>query len=110
MDIDKKLDLLLQRTENIEALTKKVDQIDDKLISNSKKLDHFCNLVKNIEQKAIDNEAKLMQYKSTIDKLLSKDTVHDKESWAQQHELNKMSEMYKQLKIEVNKKKPVRQV
>ena len=108
--MDKKLDIILQRTENIEELTKKVDQIDNKLISNSNKLDQFCNLVKNIEQKAIDNEAKLMQYKSTIDKLLSKDTVHDKETRAQQHELNKMSEMYKQLKIEVNKKKPVRQV
>ena len=102
--MDKKLDIILQRTENIEELTKKVDQIDNKLISNSNELDQFCNLVKNIEQKAIDNEAKLMQYKSTIDKLLSKDTIHDKETRAQQHELNKMSEMYKQLKIEVNKK------
>ena len=110
MDMDEKLDLILKRTENIEALTKKVDQIDVKLNNNCNKLDHFCNIVTKLEQKAIDNEAKLAQYKSTIENLLNKDKLHDKETREQQHELNKMAEMYKQLKIEVNKKTPIWQI
>ena len=98
------MDILLQRTENMEQLSKKVDSIDNQLNSTNNKLDQFCHLVTKLEQQAIDTQGKLAQYKQFIDHLISKDKVNDKENKEKQHAINKLEEQYKQLKIEVNKK------
>ena len=103
-DLNAKMDILLQRTENMEQLSKKLDSIDNQLSSTNNKLDHFCHLVTKLEQQAIDTQGKLAQYKQFIDHLISKDKVNDKENKEKQHAINKLEEQYKLLKIEVNKK------
>ena len=56
MDLNAKMDILLQRTENMEQLSKKVDSIDNQLNSTNNKLDQFCHLVTKLEQQAIDTQ------------------------------------------------------